>query len=189
MLGISFHTFHKRGGEKMKKKILTLTMTIFVMVVMTLPMIPTAQARGCRRRTIIEEVTLVLDHTPTPVGDPRYVGDDIIIQRGISTGKVTLNIPGQDPLIGDFDDKWVSITNTAEVVRIFGRTKLIFDGGMFVGVTYTEWIDFPPPGPTSNMKFQWVFFGTGDFAGQTLKLSFEAFPPPPNWPAYLIVHK
>ena len=182
------------GGERMKKRILVLAMTVFSLVIMTLPMIPTAQAWGSRRRyEKIEGVTMSLDHEAIP-GDSCSFGD-IEVTRGVSIGTVTLTIPGQDPLVGDWDSPWISILkgtmfDPEAVMRIYERSEMTFTGegttGTFEGVGYYEWRwDVPP----IYFKFRLLLYGTGDFEGQILKLSYDGGPPPFPIPGYLLVPK
>jgi len=187
------------------KNILILTITLLTLVLVTAPLIGTVEANryrkrcGRRRITIIEGVTVTSERTPMFVGDPQII-DGIILNRGISTGEVTLNIPGEDPLVGDWDSTWISRVinpdfpdaNPEGKITLMGMMVWTFTGegttGTFFGETRNELIGYPFPTATYTdvqMKLQ----GTGDFRGQTLKLSYQGVPGEGSPTGNLIIRK
>jgi hypothetical protein len=136
----------------------------------------------------IEEVTVtaVVTQTSDP-GYPRLVSHGTISHgKGTSVGTVTVNIPGKTPLNGIWNGEWVTMSNWKEdpvVVNIRGKVVWTFTGtgttGTFVGLVQRKITGFPPDPPTVIPYFEdnVVLRGTGDFQGQTLKLTFEGYPP------------
>ena len=131
-------------------------------------------------------VTAVVTQAANP-GYPRFVSHDTIgHSKGTSVGTVTVNIPGKTPLNGIWNGEWVSNSNWKEdpvVVNIRGKVVWTFTGegttGTFVGLVQRKITGFPPSPPTVIPYFEdnVVLHGTGDFQGQTLKLTFEGYPP------------
>lgn len=139
--------------------------------------------------TKIEGVTAILDYTSTVVYN---VVDHGILQvrEGVATGTVTINIPGQAPLIGTLYGEFIGTMKldgpppgpwlNGESMMV-GHEIWTFTGegttGTFEGVRHEEIIGWPQPF-ISYFESSMLLYGTGDFQGQTLKLSFEGAPPP-----------
>ena len=141
--------------------------------------------------TKIEEVTFTASTTTVPnPGYPRLVAHDtILISKGTSTGAFTLSIPGQDPLVGDWYSEWISrnkwsgypVANPEAEALIESKVVLtITDKGTFEGTSHRVIIGFPISG-ASSFEDRMVLHGTGDFKGQTLKLT--------NSEGYIIIPK
>lgn len=163
------------GGEKMNKKMLVVFVSLFTLALLTIPVMSAPATK-------IEEVTVTAVVTQTPnEGFPRLVSHDTIGHtKGTSTGTVTINIPGQqDPLVGVWNGEFVTrgkfSLDPAEVL-IRGKLVWTFPGGTFEGIVQRMIIGYPP-GPSSIFIDHAVLHGTGDFRGQTLKISFEGTPP------------
>jgi hypothetical protein len=162
----------------MNKKIFVITVLLLTFALLSIPVMAAPATK-------IEGVTVMADieQTPDP-GYPRVVSHGTITHgKGTSEGTVTVNIPGQTtPLVGDWNGEWVSTGNWKKdpvVLNIRGKVVWTFDGGTFVGVIQRKIIGFPPDPPTVIPYFidNLVLRGTGVFHGQTLKLSFEGYPP------------
>jgi hypothetical protein len=165
----------------MNKKVLGIALTVFFLAMLTIPVMakPATKIEGVT-------VTAVVTQTSDP-GYPRFVSDGAIGHgKGPSVGTVTVNIPGKTPLNGIWNGEWVSNSNWKEdpvVVNIRGKVVWTFTGtgttGTFVGLVQRKIIGFPPDPPTVIPYFEdnVVLHGTGDFQGQTLKLTFEGYPP------------
>jgi hypothetical protein len=162
----------------MKKKILLIT--AFLALAMLVTPIMAAPA------TKIEGVTMIADvEQEYDPGFPHIVSHGTISHgKGIGFGTVILNIPGDVPLVlvGDWNSEWVSMGNWKKdpvVVVLRGKMVWTFDGGTFEGVIQRKIIGFPPDPPTIIPYFEdhLILRGTGDFQGQTLKLSYEGYPP------------
>ena len=142
-------------------------------------------------------VTAVVTQAANP-GYPRFVSHDTIgHSKGTSVGTVTVNIPGKTPLNGIWNGEFVSMSNWKEdpvVVNIRGKLVWTFTGegttGTFVGLVQRKITGFPPSPPTVIPYFEdnVVLHGTGDFQGQTLKLSYAGTPPVIQ-EGYLIIPK
>jgi hypothetical protein len=187
IFGISFRTSHQGGGEKVNKKILGIALTVSFLAMLTIPVMAAPATK-------IEGVTATAVVTQTPDhGFPHMASHNTIMHgKGTSVGTVTLTIPNpQDPqnptvLTGDWAGEWVSMSNWKEdpvVVNIRGKVVWTFTGtgttGTFVGIIQRKITGFPPDPPTVIPYFEdnVVLRGTGDFQGQTLKLTFEGYPP------------
>ena len=149
--------------------------------------------------TKIEGVTATtLESTRTSVFT---IVDHSIVQvrHGEAIGMVTINIPGQNPLIGTVYREFKGTFKLghgppgpfleAEGIET-GQLVFSFTGegttGTFKGVEYTKMIGFPVEF-VSYMNTRLELHGTGDFLGQTLKLSFEGNPPPIAWEGYILI--
>jgi hypothetical protein len=155
------------------KKVLGIVLTVFFLAMLTVPVMaaPATKIEGVT-------ATAMVTQTPNP-GFPHMVSDGTISHgKGTSTGTVTLNIPGQDPLVGDWAGEWISMGNfkkdPAELV-IMGKMVWTFTGGTFEGIIQRLIIGWPVP---LYFEDHMVLQGTGDFKEQTLKLSYEGAPPP-----------
>ena len=163
----------------MNKKILVIPILLLTFVLLSIPVM-------AKPATKIEEVTVTAVVTQTPnEGFPRLVSHGTISHsKGTSTGTVTITIPTEDPqnpivLNGDWHGEFVTrgklSLDPAEVL-IRGKLVWTFTGGTFEGIVQRIIIGYPP-GPSSIFIDHAVLHGTGDFRGQTLKLSFEGTPP------------
>jgi hypothetical protein len=168
----------------MNKKILVIPVLLLAFALISIPVMGAPATK-------IEGVTLTAAATPIP-DDTRWVSHDTIRHaRGTSTGTVTLNIPGQDPLPGDWYSEWANVgkfkQDPAELV-IRGKVVLTFPGkGTFKGVIQRTIIGYPVSG-SSYFIDHMVLQGTDAFQGQTLKLSYEGTPPVIS-EGYLIIPK
>jgi hypothetical protein len=178
VLFLYLETF-SRGGEKMKKNILLITVLLLTFAFISIPVMakPATKIEGVT-------VTAVVTQTPNP-GFPRLVSHDAIGHtKGTSTGTVAITIPTEDPLNpivlnGDWKGEFVTRGKfTLDPAEVLIRGKLVwtFTGGTFEGVIQRTIIGYPP-GPSSIFIDHAVLHGTGDFRGQTLKISFEGTPP------------
>jgi hypothetical protein len=171
---------HYGGEKRMNKKILVIPVLLLTFALLTIPVMGAPATK-------IEGVTATLDITKTSV---YTVVDHGILQirDGIATGTVTINIPGQDPLVGTVYGEFIGTMKLnspsppwpgAESVMM-GCPVFTFTGegttGTFEGVRHTKMIGFPEP-VVSYINTRFVLHGTGDFLGQTLKLSYEGAPP------------
>ncbi len=89
----------------MNKKILVITVLLLTFALISIPVMGAPAT--------IKEVTMTAANIPTP-DDLRWVSHDTIRHArgtGTGTGAVTLNIPGQDPLIGDWYSEWANEGN------------------------------------------------------------------------------
>ena len=173
----------------MNKKILVIPVLLLTFALFSIPVMAAPATK-------IEGVTLTAVAPPAPdFGFPRFVAHDTIVHsRGTSTGKVTLTIPGYPLPEGDWDSEWITNGNfkqdPAEVV-IRGKVTLTFTGegttGTFKGVIQRKIIGYPPTGD-SIFEDHMVLQGTGNFKGQTLKLSYEGTLPVID-EGYLIIRK
>jgi hypothetical protein len=160
---------------ELNKKVLGVALALIVMALLATPVMAAPATK-------IEGVTLTIAATTVPdPGYPRMVSHDTISHtKGTSTGTVTLTIPILEPdgLDGDWDAEWVArgkfSQDPAELI-ITSKAVLTFTGGTFEGVTQRKIIGWPVP---SYFEDHMVLQGTGDFEGQTLKLSYEGGPPP-----------
>jgi hypothetical protein len=167
--------------KELNKKILGLAVALMALAMLAAPVM-------AKPATKIEGVTMTaaVIQTVNP-GYPRLVDHTISHSKGTSTGTVTLNIPiSSGPLVltGDYDSEWIGRGKISEdpaetEVLIMGKVVLTFTGGTFEGVIQRKIIGFPPDPPTIIPYFEdyLVLHGTGDFRGQTLKLSFAGTPP------------
>ena len=183
--------------KDVNRKILMLFVSLFAVAMMTTILIGTVMAAPA---TKIEGVTATLDLATTSVF--KAVDHNILqIRDGVATGTVTINIPGQAPLIGTVYGEFIGTIKLghpppgpfleAESVMM-GHPIFTFTGegttGTFEGVRHTKMIGFPDPA-VSHINTGLDLHGTGDFFGQTLKLSFEGTPPPIAWEGYLLIPK
>ena len=156
----------------MKKKFLLLLVSVLAVAILAVPVMA--------KPATIEEVTVAAVVTQTPDdGFPRLVSHGTIGHtKGTSFGTVTLTIDGV-PMGGVWAGEFITAGNfkkdPAEIV-IRGKLIWTFTGGTFEGIIQRTIIGYPP-GPSSIFIDHAVLKGTGDFKGQTLKLSFEGTPP------------
>jgi hypothetical protein len=128
-------------------------------------------------------------------GESWLVDHGIYQFRGaIGAGMVTLNIPGQPPLIGTSSSvvngkitfehpepgPWLEAVGIMHLKMVWTFTG---EGttGTFEGQMNRKGIGMPMTYIEAHMVLQ----GTGDFEGQTLMLSY-AGPPPLNWEGFLL---
>jgi hypothetical protein len=165
----------------MNRKILGIAAVLMAVAMLAVPVMAAPATK-------IEGVTATLTMTMTSV---YTVHDHGILQvrEGVATGTVTLNIPGQDPLTGTVYAEFMGTMKLdheppgpwpeAESLMV-GHPVFTFTGegttGTFEGVRHTKMIGFPDPF-ASYINTRLDLHGTGDFLGQTLKLSYEGAPP------------
>jgi hypothetical protein len=184
---------NSRGGEKMKKKILLIT--AFLALAMLVTPIMAAPATRIEGVTLTTAIALIPDPATIIFADHNIVHND-----GIGTGTATLNIPLHPSLhfnyygVWNGTAKWTGFpapdpegTNVVRSTTILTCTD---EGitGTFEGTLHTKTIGLPPPVATSYVEYNMVFHGTGDFQGQTLKLSY-AGPLPVDFEGCLIIPK
>ena len=175
----------------MNKKVLGFALTIFFLAMLAAPVIAVPATK-------VEGVTAIMDFVAIP-GSQKLVDHGIQQTReGVSIGTVTLNIPEQDALIGTLTGEWIGTVkfsqfppdpNAEAVIRAKAVWAFTGEGttGTFEGVSHSKWIGFPTPF-MSYISYHMVLQGTGDFEGQTLKLSCEGAPPP-VLEGYLVIPK
>jgi hypothetical protein len=166
----------------MNKKIFCISGCLLLIVMFTFPVLAAPATK-------IEGVTLSIDRTTS--NDWRVVDEDIWqLFDGTGVGTVTLSIPEKGDLTGEYEAEWhgkiksgpmIGMMQWPEAECLYNRRIVLsFTGegttGTFEGTGHTKAIGFPPQ-VCSYMAVTMVFHGTGDFQGQTLKLSFEGAPP------------
>jgi hypothetical protein len=176
-----FQLKHYGGGEKMNKKVLGVAVTLLLAAMFLAP----AMAAPA---TKIEGVTLIPATALFPDDTSIFADHNIVHNDGTAVGTATLNIPDQDSLHFDYygvwngTSKWTDMPNPdlegSNVVRSMVVLTCTDEGitGTFEGVLHTKTIGLPPP-TASYVETQMILLGTGDFQGQTLKLSYEGAPP------------
>jgi hypothetical protein len=166
----------------MKKKILVIPFLLLTFALLSIPVMGAPAT--------IREVTMTAATTPIPDYTWWVSHDTIRHARGTGTGTVTLNIQGQGPLPGTWYSEWANNGNfKKDPVELVIRAKVVltFTGGTFEGVLQRKIIGYPPSGSSIFIDHM-VLQGTGDFKGQTLKLSYEGTPPVIS-EGYLIISK
>jgi hypothetical protein len=171
------------------RKILALATILMLVAMLAIPVLAAPATK-------IEEVTATLTITMTSV----YTAHDhgiLQVREGVATGTVTINIPGQDPLIGTVYAEFIGTMKldhdppgpwpNAETIMV-GHPVFTFTGegttGTFEGVRHNKVIGFPV---ASYIDTRLDLHGTGDFLGQTLKLSYEGVGPAPLLEGYLLI--
>ncbi|TRO52722.1 hypothetical protein E2P63_03140 [Candidatus Bathyarchaeota archaeon] len=171
----------------MSKKILVIPILVLTFVLLSIPVM-------AKPATKIEGVTAIVSAALIP--DPaslRQVGHNIVFNKGTGGGTITLNIPGKGSLSGTVSStwsgksKWTDFPNfnpeATNIVR--GQMVLTFTDagtgipdttGTFEGMNHVKSIGLPPI-PPLYVEYHMVLQGTGDFEGQTLKLSYAGAPP------------
>ena len=139
--------------------------------------------------TKIEGVTATAEVTQIPSSMRSVSHDNIRRIKGTSTGTVNLTIPGLGTLEGTWNGEWITtakISQDPTEALIAGKLVWTFTGddttGTFKGIVQRK--------ITGGSYFEdnVVLQGTGDFQGQTLKLSYEGTPPVIQ-EGYLIIPK
>jgi hypothetical protein len=138
--------------------------------------------------TKIEGVTLIPATVIHPDDTSIFADHNIVHNDGTTDGTATLDIPGQNPLhftyygVWNGTSKWTNFPNpdpeASNVVRSMVVLTCTDEGitGTFEGMYHTKNIGLPPP-TSSYTETQYVLHGTGDFQGQTLKVSYAGAPP------------
>jgi hypothetical protein len=138
--------------------------------------------------TKIEGVTLTLATALHPDDTTINADHNIRHNDGTVDGTATLNIPEQESLHFDYygvwngTSKWTNMPSPDPEGSNIVRSKVVLTctdagkTGTFEGVLHTKTIGLPPP-TASYVETQMILLGTGDFQGQTLKLSYEGAPP------------
>ena len=112
------------------------------------------------------------------IWEERIVDHDIIkMEDGVSDGSVFLFVPGKGSLIGTYHSEWHRTINKKAEGIYMGHVNWAFTGtgttGTFEGTRHIKSTGYPT---LSADKQKLVLHGTGDFIGQTLKLSYEPGP-------------
>jgi hypothetical protein len=178
----------------LNKKVLGIAVTLLLAAMFIAP----AMAAPA---TKIEGVTLIPATALFPDDTTIFADHNIVHNDGTAIGTATLNIPEQDSLHFDYygiwngTSKWTNFPNPdlegSNVVRSMVVLTCTDEGitGTFEGVLHTKTIGLPPVIPfVSYTETHMVLHGTGDFQGQTLKLSY-AGAPPALLEGYLIIPK
>ena len=169
---------------EVKSKVLVVVLALAVVLLAT-PMLGTVMAAPATR---IKGVTATMTVTMTSV----YTAHDhgiLQVREGVATGTVTINIPGQPQLVGTLYAEFLGTMKLehpmpgpwleAETLMV-GHPVFTFTGegttGTFEGIRHNKVIGFPDP-VVSYINTRLDLHGTGDFLGQTLKLSYEGAPP------------
>lgn len=160
----------------MNRKILVLAVALMA-TAMLATAVMAAPATKIEGVTVTSEVTQAYDP-----GYPRDVGDGSVrLANGTSTGNVTVNIPGQDPLVGVWDGKFVNNAMISDdpadsEALITAALVWTFTEGTFEGVIQRTITGYPPSNSSIFMDHL-ILYGTGNFSGQILSLSYEGTPP------------
>ena len=174
----------------MNRKILGICSVLILVAMLATPVMAAPSTK-------IEGVTATITVSMTSV----YTAHDhgiLQVREGVAEGEVTLNIPGQDPLTGNLYAEFIGTMKLDHpmpgpwpnaLTIMVGHPVFTFTGegttGTFEGVRHNKVIGFPDPF-VSYIDARLDLHGTGDFLGQTLKLSYEG-PPPIALEGYLIV--
>ena len=166
----------------MEKKSFAITITLLAMVMLVTPALAAPAIK-------VEEVTATAAVVTTPSSIRTVSHGSIRHVKGTSAGTVYLTIPGLGTLEGTWNSEWVTrskISQDPTEALIASRVVWAFTGegttGTFEGVIQRK--------ITGGSYFEdnVVLHGTGDFKGQTLKLSYEGTPPVIQ-EGYLIIPK
>jgi hypothetical protein len=139
--------------------------------------------------TRIEGVTASIETETT--NDWRIVDHDIWqLFDGTGSGEVTLSVPGKPDLTGTYEGVWHGKIKAGPMVGMMqwpeaechynSRMVWTFTGegttGTFEGTRHAKAIGFPGV-VCSYTEVSMILHGTGDFQGQTLKLSYKGATP------------
>ena len=171
----------------MKRKILGIAVALLAVAMLAVPVMA-APATRIEGVTLTTAVALIPDPATAIFADHNIVHND-----GIATGTATLDIPDKDSLHFSYNgvwngtSKWTNPPNPdPEATNVIRSTVVLTctDPGItgtFEGMLHSKTIGLPPPplpgAVTSYIEYNMVFHGTGDFQGQTLKLSYAGAPP------------
>jgi hypothetical protein len=183
--------------REINKKILGIAVTLLLAAMLAAPAMA-APATKIEGVTLTTAVALIPDDTAI------YADHNIVHNDGTAAGTATLDIPEKDSLHFDYygvwngTSKWTNPPNpdpeATNVIRSTVVMNCTDEGitGTFEGMVHSKTIGLPPPpfpnAATSHIEYNMVFHGTGDFQGQTLKLSY-AGPPPVDLEGCLITPK
>jgi hypothetical protein len=153
------------------KKVLGIVLTVSFLAMLTIPVM-------AKPATKIEGVTATANGTPTPSSMRTVSHGSIRHIKGTTAGTVYLTIQGLGTLEGTWNSEWVTrskISQDPTEALIASKLVWTFTGegttGTFEGVDQRKIIG------GSYFEDYLVLHGTGDFQGQTLKLSYEGAPP------------
>jgi hypothetical protein len=167
-----------KGGEKLKKKILGIFGCLLVSAMLTIPVMASPATR-------IEGVTASIE--TVTANDWRIVDHDIWqLFDGTASGEVTISIPEKPDLTGIYEGEWHGKIKSGPMAGMMqwpeaechynSRMVWTFAGegttGTFEGTRHAKAIGFPPT-VCSYIEIKMVLYGTGDFQGQILELSYE----------------
>ena len=166
----------------MKKKIRVIAVALLFAAMLAAPVLAAPATK-------IEGVTATADGTPIPSSMRTVSHGSIRHIKGTTTGTVYLTIPGLGTLEGTWNSEWVTrskISQDPTEALIASKLVWTFTGegttGTFEGVDQRKIIG------GSYFEDNLVLHGTGDFQGQTLKLSYTGTPPVIQ-EGYLIIPK
>jgi len=170
----------------MNKKILGIAVTLLLAAMFLAP----AMAKPAKR---IKGVTLTTAVVIIPDATTIFADHNIGHGDGTAAGTATLTMPDQDPLHFDYSavwngtSKWTDPPNPDPDATNIIRSAIVLtctdEGitGTFEGMGHSKTIGLPPPPfpttPTLYIEYNMIFHGTGDFQGQTLKVSYAGAPP------------
>ena len=162
----------------MTRKILALAMVLMIVAMLATPVMAAPATKF--------DVTATFSITTSSVA--HQVDHNIMqLKEGTAEGVVTINIPGQDPLVGTYSGDWLGTIKFDHPApgpfpgaegHYMGQMIWTFTGegttGTFEGTRHTKSVGLPA---NTYVETSTVLHGTGDFLGQTLKLSYEGAPP------------
>jgi hypothetical protein len=153
------------------KKVLGIVLTVSFLAMLAIPVMAAPATK-------VEGVTATADGIPTPSSIRTVSHGSIRHIKGTTTGTVYLTIPGLGTLEGTWNSEWVTrskISQDPTEALIASKLVWAFTGegttGTFEGVDQRKIIG------GSYFEDRLVLHGTGDFKGQTLKLSYKGTPP------------
>jgi hypothetical protein len=167
------------------RKILGIAVVLMAVAMMAVPVM-------AKPATKIEGVTLttVVKLVPDPDATRSSTHNNIVHNEGTSTGTATLTIPGQDLLHFDYYGIWNGRSHWTGFNAPDAEGSNVINGmvvltctdegidGTFEGTYHTKNVGLPPvEGILSYTEYHMVLHGTGDFQGQTLKVSYAGAPP------------
>ena len=179
----------------MNKKILGIAVVLLAAAMLTVPVM--AKPATKIEATLIVNVAII--------SDPDFTHDvdhNIHHNIGIATGTATLTTISGDSFNFDYYGTWSGTSKWTDLPNpdpegtniIVGKVILTCTNeditGTFEGVSHTKSIGLPPVPPFgSYVETHTVLQGTGDFKGQTLRVSYAGPPPAPGLEGYLTIPK
>ena len=171
----------------MNKKVLGTVATLLLAAMFVAPAmaVPATKIEGV---TLTTAVALIPDPATAIYADHNIVHND-----GTAAGIATLTISEEESLHFDYSgvwngtSKWTNPPNPDPDATNIIRSTVVLTctdediEGTFEGMVHSKTIGLPPPpfpnAATSYVEYNMVLHGTGDFQGQTLKLSYAGEPP------------
>ena len=169
----------------MNKKVLEIAVVLVAAAMLITPVLAAPATK-------IEGVKLTTVTALHPVATRSSIHNNIVHNEGTTDGIATLTIPDQDPLHFNYYGIWHGTshwtgfnapdpegTNVVNSMVVLTCTDDGIDG-TFEGMYHTKNVGLPPRlppnGPWSYTEIHIVLHGTGDFQGQTLKVSYAGEP-------------